>query len=214
MASFSNQTRKHQEQEDRRAGLRPHLVAILVLGIIMYFLFETATDEEVLDISRLLSLSAQEYDYFMTDVDSIHYTAAGRADYRFRASRVTHFPNPEFSLVDAPRFVLFRADASAWRVNADIGRVEVDAATNEERLILSENVIIDGMTAQGRPVHITTDSITVYPGNKILRTDSEVRLESEGFISTSRGLFADLNSNQIRQHGKGRMQYEQPGQGR
>lgn len=200
------------DSEIRKAILRPHLAAILVLGIIMYYLFDTATDQEVVDISRLLGMSTQDYDYFMADVDSIRYTPAGLAEYRFRANRVTHFPNPEFSIVESPRFVIYREDGSAWRIDSNTGRIETDAE-NRERLILSENVIISGMTADGRPVNITTESLTVYPDSRMLSTDSEVTVESEGFFSTSQGLSADLDTNVIRQFANGQMHYEQPRQG-
>lgn len=201
--------RSQQETEIRRSGLRLHVLAIIVLGAIVFYLLDSATDEDVLDISRLLELSEQEYDYFMANVDSMHYTLDGRADYRFRADRVTHFPNPEVSLIDAPRFILFQEDQSAWRINALSGRLEMDPDRNQERLVLVDDVIIDGITAQGRPVRITTDALTLWPEDGDMRTDRDVLLESDGFITTSQGLFADINTNVIRQLANGQMQYEQ-----
>jgi LPS export ABC transporter protein LptC len=200
------------EYDIRKPNLRKHMLAILVLGIIVYYLFDSATDEEILDFSQLLGLSEQEYDYFMGDVDSIHYTREGRADYRFRASRVTHYPNPEYSIIESPRLVIYREDDSAWRINSASGRIDVEASSNRERLVLTENVIISGFTAAGRPVNIYTDSLTLYPAEKSISTDSEVMLESEGFYSTSQGLTADLVSDVIRQLAGGYMRYEQPGQ--
>ena len=202
-----------QVTDSRKVSPGYHLPVILLLAVFMYYLFDSATDEEVLGINRLLDMSEQDYDYFMAGVDSIHYTADGHADYRFRATRVTHYPNPGYSLIEAPRFDLFQEDDSAWRINALSGRVELDAQSNQERLILNDNVIINGITADGRPVTITTDSLTLYPGNRTLVTDRAVRLESEGLVSTSSGLHADLNTNVIRQLGNGQMQYEETGQG-
>lgn len=196
----------------RKVSLRYQLLAILVLAVAIYVLLESATDEEVLDISRLLELSAQDYDYFMADVDSIHYTTDGRADYRFRANRVTHYPNPEYSVFESPRFIIYREDDSAWRIESASGRVELDLERNQERLILTENVIINGITADGRSITITTDSMTLYPEARSMSTDRDVMLESDGFTSSSRGLFADLNTNVIRQLANGQMHYEQTGQ--
>jgi len=192
----------------RRKSRALQYLAIAMLAIAVFFLFDSATDEEVLDISRLIELSEQEYDYFMANVDSMHYTLDGRADYRFRADRVTHYPNPEYSLVDSPRFIIFIEDDSAWRINADSGRVEMDTERNQERLILSENVIINGITAEGRPVDITTESLTVWPQDRNMQTDSQVQLVSSGLTTTSQGLFADMNTNVIRQLSDGQMRYE------
>ena len=137
-----------------RTGLRYHFIGILVLSVMMFYLLDTATEDEVLDISSLLAMSEQGYDYFMSEVDSIHYLADGRVDYRFQAQRLTHFPSPEFSMLENPRFMLFRDDASNWIVNAVNGRVEMDTDRNQEKLVLNDNVTISGTTAEGRPVNI------------------------------------------------------------
>ncbi len=205
-------TPANSKSDNHQASLRPHLLAILVLGMIIYYLFDSATDEEILDFDKLQGLSEQEYDYFMGEVDSIHYTPEGRADYRFRASRVTHYPNPKFSIIESPRFVIYREDYSAWRINSTRGRVDLEPDSNRERLVLSENVIIDGITAAGRPVNIITDSLIFYPSEKSISTDSEVILESEGFYSTSQGLTADLVTDVIWQLAEGQMRNEQPRQ--
>jgi LPS export ABC transporter protein LptC len=200
------------ESDNHRASLRTQLLAILVLSMIVYYLFDSATDEQIFDFGQLQGLSEQEYDYFIGEMDSIHYTPEGRADYRFRASRLTHYPNPEFSIIESPRFIIYREDESAWHINSTRGRVDVETDSNRDRLILSENVIINGITAAGTPVNIITDSLTFYPSEKSIRTDSEVILESEGFYSTSQGLTADLVTDVIWQLAEGQMRYEQPKQ--
>ena len=200
---------KRQEAELRKSGVRLHILAIIVLGAIVFYLLDSATNEDVLDISRVLELSEQDYDYFMADVDSMHYTPEGRVDYRFRADRITHFPNPEVSLIDAPRFILFQDDQSAWRINAVNGRLDMDPEKNQERLVLVDDVIIDGITARGRPVRITTDALSLWPEDGNMHTDRDVVLESDGFITTSQGLFADINTKVFRQLANGQMQYEQ-----
>lgn len=191
-----------------RTSLRYHISGILVLSVIMFYLLDSATDDELLNISSLLEMSEQGYDYFMADVDSFHYLANGDVDYLFQARRVTHFPNPEVSILEDPRFMVFQGNASNWEINAITGRVEMDEERNQERLILNDNVIINGTTANGRPVNITTDTLTIYPEAKSMHSESEVRFESEGIVSSSRGFMADLNTNVIRQLANGRMQYE------
>lgn len=189
-------------------NLRYHIVAIAILSVIVFFLLDSATDDEILDISSLLEMSEQGYDYFMADVDSIHYTRAGSMDYRFQANRVTHFPNPEYSLVERPRFLVFRDDESSWEINSVSGRVEMDPETSQERLVLNENVIINGTSSDGTPLNIFTNSLVIYPNSKNMHTDSDVLFESEGFLSSSTGFTADLNTNVVRQLANGRSEYE------
>jgi len=204
----SSSENNNSETGKSNGSLRYHILAVALLSAVVWFLLDTATDDEPLDISSLLQMSEQGYDYFMVYVDSIHYTSDGKVDYRFKADRITHFPNPEYSLVESPRFLVFSEDESNWEINSTKGRVEIDPETNQERLLLNENVIINGISNDGRPVNIFTDSLVIYPAEKNMRSDSDVTIESDGFVSSSRGFTADLNTNIVRQLSEGRMQYD------
>ncbi len=204
----SSSENNNAETGKSNGSLRYHILAVALLSAVVWFLLDTATDDEPLDISSLLQMSEQGYDYFMANVDSIHYTSDGEVDYRFKANRITHFPNPEYSLVESPRFLVFREDESNWKINSTKGRVEIDPETNQERLLLNENVIINGISNDGRQVNIFTDSLVIYPAEKNMRSDSDVTIESDGFVSSSRGFTADLNTNIVRQLSEGRMQYD------
>ncbi len=204
----SSSENNNAEAGKSNGSLRYHILAVALLSAVVWFLLDTATDDEPLDISSLLQMSEQGYDYFMANVDSIHYTSDGEVDYRFKANRITHFPNPEYSLVESPRFLVFREDESNWEINSTKGRVEIDPETNQERLLLNENVIINGISNDGRQVNIFTDSLVIYPAEKNMRSDSDVTIESDGFVSSSRGFTADLNTNIVRQLSEGRMQYD------
>jgi len=207
-STLPTKTPTNSQQAVPGSSLRKHFLAILVLSGVMYYLLDSATDEEVLAISRLLELQAQDYDYFMSDVDSVHYLESGFADYRFQATRLTHFPNPELSILETPRFLLFSEDHSAWEIKAANGSIEFDSGRNQDRMELNENVIINGLTADGRAINIYTDSLTIYPEDKQLSTQSPVLFESAGFRSTSLGITADLNANIFRQMADGKFQYD------
>ena len=204
----SSSENNNAETGKSNGSLRYHILAVALLSAVVWFLLDTATDDEPLDISSLLQMSEQGYDYFMANVDSIHYTSNGEVDYRFKANRITHFPNPEYSLVESPRFLVFREDESNWEINSTKGRVEIDPETNQERLLLHENVIINRISNDGRQVNIFTDSLMIYPAEKNMRSDSDVTIESDGFVSSSRGFTADLNTNIVRQLSEGQMQYD------
>jgi len=204
----SSSENNNAETGKSNGSLRYHILAVALLSAVVWFLLDTASDDEPLYISSLLQMSEQDFDYFMANVDSIHYTSDGEVDYRFKANRITHFPNPEYSLVESPRFLVFREDRSNWEINSTKGRVEIDPETNQERLLLNENVIINGITYDGRQVNILSDSLVIYPAEKNMRSDSDVTIESDGFVSSSRGFTADLNTNIVRQLSEGRMQYD------
>lgn len=207
--SLDKTSTKNAETDPRPdSNLRFHLAGIIFLGFIMLYLLDSATEDEILNINSLLDIGEQEYDYFMANVDSIHYQANGRADYRFQAQRVTHYPNPEYSDIDQPSFLIYREDNTNWQVNSVSGRVDLDPDRNQERLVLNENVIINGVTADGTQVNIYTDTLTIYPEEKRLHSDSDVLFESDGMMSSSTGFNADLNTNVIHQLANGQMQYD------
>ncbi len=205
---LSTKTPAYNQETSPRSSLRKHFLAIAVLAGVMYYLLDSATDDEVLAISRILELQAQDYDYFMSDIDSVHYLENGFTDYRFQATRLTHYPNPEQSILETPQLLLFSEDDSAWEIQAASGSIEFDPGRNQDRLELNENVIINGLTADGRAINIYTDSLTIYPEDKQLSTQSPVLFESAGFRSTSVGITADLNASIFRQLADGKFQYE------
>jgi len=97
---------------------------------------------------------------------------------------------------------------SAREIRAANGSIEFDSTKNQDRLELNENVTINGLTADGRAISIYTDTLTIYPEDKLLSTQSTVLFESEGFRSTSLGITADLSANIFRQLADGQFRYD------
>ena len=86
-----------EKKIENRPRFRRHLFGVLLLFTVIYYMVDSATDDNVADISSLLQMRQQDYDYFMADVDSMHYTASGQADYRF------HWHANLYQLMPRPR---------------------------------------------------------------------------------------------------------------
>lgn len=188
--------------------MRIHLIAVVTLSTIMMYLLNSATQENTAGSNSSDRQSNQDYDFFMTHVDSTHFDLDGQRSYRIQARRLTHYPDPDFTTIETPTFVIYQNENSPWIISAENGRIENDAELMLVKVELSNNVVIRGIDPDGHELNIYTEFLTVYPETKNLSTDREVLLESPGSEFTSIGLTADLSLNQIKLLSNVRGHYE------
>lgn len=186
--------------------IRFALLALLFCALI--YLLLTATDEEAGSIIDGELALSQDFDYYMTGVDRTHFGADGEPEYRIRAERFTHYPEPDHILVEEPDVVVYRTGENPWQISADGGRIENDPVRQENRVEFSDNVIVRHTDPQGREIIIYTEFLTVYPDSRFLETDREVTIQGEGLIQRSSGMTADLNNERITLLSNVRGQYE------
>lgn len=150
----------------------------------------------------------QAYDYFMTAVNDQHLDLEGNVQYHLIADRLTHYPNPDISNIEAPDITIFRESKAPWRITAMNGRLLIDTESMLDRVELSDNVVIHSVDKDGQPLDIYTEFLILYPDTKRLSTDREVRFLAPGIENTSLGMTADLNINEINFLANVRGQYE------
>lgn len=189
--------------------MRTRLLVIAILSIVLLLLLDTATDDQSGDNSGRLGGLAEDFDYYMRGVDSTRFDMSGRASYRIRAERFTHYPEPDHTLVEAPDLVIYREAEPPWYITARNARVNTDGDGRTHSVELSGDVVLRHEDTEGRELNIYTDYLTLYPETRIVGTDREVRLESGGLRLNALGLAADLNDQYIHLTGEGRGIYEQ-----
>ena len=177
--------------------LRLNLLAAALLTAFGLYLLNSSTREEVGELSGSELALNQDYDYFMTEVDSTRFRRDGSPAYRIRARRYTHYPEPDHGRMEAPAFVLYGNTPEPWRITAEQGRVQMDTVRDEQRVVLRDNVVIRGTGPAGREVNIYTEFLSIYPESRYVSTDAEVRLVSAGGRLSGTGMTADLNTNQV-----------------
>lgn len=177
--------------------MRFHTIALIILAICVAILLDYATDEPV-TLTLSSELTEQDYDYYIEDIDSMHYSFGGNSDYRLQAKRATHYPNPDHSLLEKPYVVLYQGTELPWFVSAESGRVEKDVALGQDKVELIDNVIIHFVDSEGQAVDIYTDFLTIYPNTNKLNTDHDVIIKSPGAEISVHGISADLALNQIK----------------
>ena len=188
--------------------MRYHILAAAVLFVFLLFLFNSATRNPEQEPGAAELNLAQDYDYFMASVDSTHFNLDGEPRYRIQAKRITHFPDPDYTVIDTPNFVIYQGQEPPWFITSRKGTMDTDPLLNQEKVELSDNVVVHRVDSSGREVDIYTEFLTVYPDSSNLSTDRDVRIESAGGRISSTGMTADLAANRIKLLANVRGSYE------
>jgi lipopolysaccharide export system protein LptC len=164
---------------------------LIVSFIVLFYLFYSAMDETA---DSVLSGSPvdQNFDYYMSVIDSTRFSADGNSLYRLQAERIQHYPQPELTSIEMPRLIFYVDEAGPWFLSAAYGTIQQDAQRAEDKLELSENVIVQHTDNRGETHNIYTEALTIYLDSRILTTDQDVLMESSNREISSQGMTADL----------------------
>lgn len=182
------------------------IVSALLLGLLVFLINSTAQQETGLSNTGLPSV--QTYDYRMVGLDYTQYDAEDKPSYRLLADQLSHYPNPEYNLIDSPHFEIYQQQEMPWTITARSARLEQDSILGEQRVDLSNSVVIQGVDSQGRELQIYTEFLSLYPDSKKFSTDGEVRIEGAGSLVFGTGMTANLSTRQITLLSNVRASYE------
>ncbi len=176
--------------------MRNHIIALAILSALLMFLFISDTDD--VDISVLQgSRVNQAFDYYLTDFDTTRFSPIGESEYRLQADRIVHYPAPEFASIESPRLVFYADQAGPWFLSAAYGTITPDIERAEDRLDLSENVLVQHIDAQGQTYNIYADELTIYLDSRFLSTETEVLFQAIDSEISSLGMTADLRTQHL-----------------
>jgi LPS export ABC transporter protein LptC len=136
-----------------------------------------------------------EQGYSATDASVVETGADGLPMYTLQARQVRQ--DPDDDIVDLTDVRMsFRDDAGGqWQARANQAVVRQDSA----QIGLSGAIDVAGSFAHGdTPLHLITDALQVDTHTDILRTQSEVAIDSSGKLLYARGLLADLKGHRVK----------------
>ncbi len=187
--------------------MRVHLIYIAILAGLLIYMLNTATDDTAPLPEDALRLD-EEYDYFLTGVDSTHFGLDAQPRYRLRATRATHYPDPDFAILEAPDVVIFQEEAPPWYITAQSARIDNDPEDDRDRVRLDRDVVLTHRDPSGETLNIHTESLTLYPALRKAMTDLPVRIVSSKAEINSLGMVADINDNTVELLANVRGRYE------
>lgn len=158
--------------------LRLPLFLVASALLLLWLIGRAGRDAQGPDATNDL-LAAQDYDYFISAMRTTGFSAAGQPTYHLTAGRVTHFPEGDVAILEAPDYTRIMADGAPWQATARQGTLSPDPERNEERLELQGDVLLQhGTTAA--PLQARADHLTVFPASEEAATDAEVILDTPG----------------------------------
>jgi len=128
-------------------------------------------------------------DLIVEGIVARRFDAEGRIKHTLHASRMTHFPRAETTLLEAPRFV---SDASGPAPVTIISRT-ARVTRNGDEIHFDDNVRVSRAPYADRSeLVMETDYLQVLPDAHIARTDRKVTITDAHTVATAIGL--ELNS--------------------
>ena len=157
-----------------------------------------STESPVEVTGRSAELRDAEYDYYMNDVDTTVFSANGTLSHRILADSLIHYPENDVANLETPHFFIFEDNQETpWEITANSAIISTDLVLNEERVDLMNDVIIHRPDSAGKPLNIYTDSLTVYPESRSLRTEAAVRMISPGIVVSAVGMRGNLDTRRM-----------------
>lgn len=146
-------------------------------------------------------------DYVLEDFEMVALDEQGREAFTLRAPRLSRDPADRTLTIATPLFVIPPSpgsQAAPWEVRGRTGWV----APKGDELRLRGNVRAHSRDAQGRPVHMATEELNVFPRDKRATSALAVTLTQPGLILTGRGLEARLDAKRVTLRSDVKARYE------
>lgn len=144
-------------------------------------------------------------DYIVDGLAATQIGVDGRPRHTLRAKRMTHYPDDDTTLLEAPTLVSFRGGATAMTVSAKNARLSANGKTVD----LEEEVRLVRAARDGRGVLIVeTSRLHVEPDNHTARTDQPVRIYDANMLITAVGLESNSETRILKLLSTVRGQYD------
>ena len=174
-----------------------YLTIIGVAGVLFYFSPDlTQTGEKTGEYSASPEV---KFDGYSEGINTVFYNDHGEVDYTLRAIRQFHLKD-QSSLLEEPLVRFFKNGISTWNIVAELGLIGGNTAGSAklmETIQLSGDVEVHHLDAYGNPTVLSTQRLDIDPNQETLETQDTVHMVTASITHTGRGMFADLNRDEI-----------------
>lgn len=169
--------------------------AALILALVAGLLWR---NPEVFQIDPLAEdLLAQDFDYFLQDMQLDRFAPDGTLQYQLTAQRVTHYPEPERSLLQNPTLHWFDPQQPDWALASRRGELRPDA-DGVTQVQLNEDVVARRAPGDDATLTLRSASLLVLPDSGEANTSDEVFIDDAGTQLRGAGMQAWLREGRIR----------------
>lgn len=141
---------------------------------------------------EIVVIAPEEAQYYLSGAHYQSYDENGKVLYRVKANQVLYFDN-ETIRMNAVNVDYVGGESGVWTFTANEGLIPAQ----ERNLLLSGDVVMDGVTPQGRNVTMNTPQIWVRPDEETIETSASVEFISKQATATAIGMKTDLTARQL-----------------
>ncbi|MDK1023300.1 MAG: LPS export ABC transporter periplasmic protein LptC [Gammaproteobacteria bacterium] len=131
-------------------------------------------------------------DLYMINASLTQFDATGKLQHRIRASRFTHYPASDITILTMPDITLYKDDAPPWKIRSKAGRILPDHGDQGSRLELWDSVLVERTNKEGKFIRIRSENLTVLPALDYAETDQTVIIDDNTSRTTASGMKAYL----------------------
>lgn len=188
-----------------------YLTIIGVAGVLFYFSPDlTQTGEKTGEYSASPELA---FDGYSEGINTVFYNENGEVDYTLRAIRQFHLKD-QSSLLEEPLVRFFKNGTSTWNIVAELGLIGGNTSGSArlmETIQLSGDVEVHRLDAYGNSTVLSTQRLGIDPNQETLETQDTVHMVIASITHIGRGMFADLNRDEINFHSENSGHYASQG---
>lgn len=139
-----------------------------------------------------------EYDYYLTGMRTTNFVGtSATVSSQLEAQRVTHYPDGDRTVLEAPRLLSFQPEGNTWQVTAERGTLTADPAQGDERLDLQGQVDLQQPDNATAP-RLLTEALTVFPAREEAYSEQPVTLHLRNMRMDGIGLQAWLATHRLK----------------
>ena len=159
---------------------------LLMVGVATNYFIEPEVAENEGDSPR-----RNDPDIYMLNASITQYADTGAIRHRIDAHRFTHFPLTDITTLRGPELLLYNDNQDEpWDLSAAHGRMLPRVVFRDEIIELWDEVRVHQEDGEGNFIHITTESLSVYPDNDYAETDQKVIIDDNTGRTVAAGMKA------------------------
>lgn len=178
------------------------LIPLLIVAILS---LDWAEDPPLAPDETTIDMTQSQADYYLESFETRKFDTAGQQTYRFSGETLSHFPEDDRSVVEAPELVVYR-DNTVWHMQSPRGIFTPEP----DKFLLEGNVTMRRVSNQ-QLIRLETSEVTVLTDNNQVSTGQPITVSAENWQLRSIGLESDIADGTLKLLSNVTARYETPG---
>jgi lipopolysaccharide export system protein LptC len=147
-------------------------------------------------------------DYIVNGLSALRMDKEGRVKDTLHAQKMTHFPDDDVTVLDAPKLMTYAQDRAPVTVTSQ----QAHMSGNGENVYFEKDVrVVRAATGKDGELVLETEYLHVIPDANVAQTDKPVTVRNAGAVVTASGLELNSETRVLKLQGRVKGVFEPPG---